>query len=98
MILNMPADLAKTMDFITAGSVVPFVTRENPSWFGERIPGTLTGPAVTASAPGSGYCYTKGTKVHPYTGSAIAGAVMAGFSLSRICKGILWPSRILNSR
>lgn len=30
MILNMPADLAKTMNFITAGSVVPFITPMNP--------------------------------------------------------------------
>lgn len=78
MILNMPADLAKTTDFITAGAVVPFVTPANPSWFGQRIPGTLTGPAVTASAPGSGFCYAKGTNVQPYTGSGLAGAVMAG--------------------
>ena len=78
MILNMPADLAKTMDFITAGSIVPFITRENPSWFGQRIPGTLTGPAVTVSAPGSGFCYTKGTNARPYTGSGLAGAVMTG--------------------
>lgn len=78
MILNMPADLAKTTDFITAGSVVPFVTPANPSWFGQRIPGTSTGPAVTASAPGSGFCYAKGTTVRPYTGSGLAGAVMAG--------------------
>ena len=78
MRLNMPANLASTMDFITAGSVVPFVTPENPWWFGETIIGTSTGPAVTVSAPGSGFCYSKGTKVQPYTGSGLAGAVMTG--------------------
>ncbi len=78
MRLNMPANLASTMDFITAGSVVPFVTPENPWWFGETIIGTLTGPAITVSAPGSGFCYSKGTKVQPYTGSGLAGAVMTG--------------------
>lgn len=61
MTLNIPADLAESMDFITAGSVVPFVTRENHSWFGQTIIGTSTGPAVTVSAPGSGFCYSKGT-------------------------------------
>lgn len=76
--LKMPADLAKTMDFITAGSVVPFVTAENPWWFGQTIIGTSTGPAVTVSAPGSGFCYSKGTTVRPYTGSGLAGAVMTG--------------------
>lgn len=75
---NMPAHLARTMDFITAGSDVPFITRTNPSWFGLRIPGTLTGPAVTASAPGSGFCYTRGTTVQSYTGSALAGDVITG--------------------
>ena len=83
MRLSMPADLASTMDFITAGSVVPFVSPENPWWFGQTIIGTGTGPAVTVSAPGSGFCYSniKGTnKVQPlpYTGSGLAGAVMTG--------------------
>lgn len=82
MTLNIPADLAQTKDFITAGSVVPVLTRLNPSWnpswFGQRTPGTLTGPAVTASAPGSGFCYAKGTSAKSYTGSGIAGAVMTG--------------------
>lgn len=82
MTLNVPADLAQTMDFIVAGAVVPFVTRVNPSWnpswFGQRIPGTITGPAVTASAPGTGFCYAKGTTQMSYTGSGIAGAVMTG--------------------
>lgn len=85
MRLNMPADLASTMDFITAGSVVPLVTPENPWWFGQTIIGTGTGPAVTVSAPGSGFCYSsssKGTnnKIQPlaYTGSSFAGAVMTG--------------------
>lgn len=78
MILNMPADLAKTTDFITAGSVVPIFILSTPSLFGQRLPGTLTGPAVTVSAPGLGFCYTKGTDVEAYTGSGIAGAVMAG--------------------
>lgn len=76
---NMPADLASTMDFITAGSVVPFVTPEDPWWFGQTIIGTRTGPAVTVSAPGSGFCYSKGTKkAQPYNGSGLAGAVMTG--------------------
>lgn len=78
MTFNIPADLAQTMDFIIAGAVVPFVTRLNPSWFGQSIPGTLNGPAVTASAPGSGFCYAKGTSVMSYSGSGIAGAVMTG--------------------
>lgn len=42
------------------------------------IPGTLTGPAVTASVPGSGFCYSKGTNVRPYTGLGLVGAVMIG--------------------
>ena len=79
---NIPADLAQTTDFIIAGAVVPFETSVNPSWnpawFGQRIPGTLTGPAVTVSAPGSGFCYAKGTSVKSYTGSGIAAAVMTG--------------------
>lgn len=82
MTLNIPAHLAQTMDFITAGAVIPILTdlnpSWNPSWFGQRIPGTLTGPAVTASAPGSGFCYAKGTSAKSYTGSGIAGAVMTG--------------------
>lgn len=82
MTVNIPADLAQTTDFIIAGAVVPFLTRVNPSWnpswFGQSIPGTLTGPAVTASAPGSGFCYAKGTSVKSYTGLGIAGAVMTG--------------------
>lgn len=32
----------------------------------------------TVSAPGSGFCYSKGTTVRPYTGSGLAGAVMTG--------------------
>lgn len=72
---KMRADLASTTDFITAGSVVPFVTPENPWWFGQTIIGTRTGPAVTVSAPRSGFCYYfKGTtnKVQPYTGSGMS--------------------------
>lgn len=83
MTFNIPADLAQTTDFIAAGAVIPFVTGTNPFgnplWFGQRIPGTIAGPAaVTVSAPGSGFCYAKGTSVKSYTGSGIAGAVMTG--------------------
>ena len=82
MTFNIPADLARALDFIAAGAVVPFITSVNPAWnplwFGQRIPGTIASPAVTVSAPGSGFCYAKGTSAKSYTGSGMAGAVMTG--------------------
>lgn len=48
-----PAMLSLDFDIITVGAVDPW--RNSPN-FGERLPFTASGPAMTVRAPGDGYC------------------------------------------
>lgn len=48
-----PAMLSLDFDIITVGAVDPW--RNSPN-FGRRLPFTASGPAMTVSAPGDGYC------------------------------------------
>lgn len=69
-----PALLAKDLDIITVGSVQ---ARDGDS-YGQVFPWSLSGEALSLSAPGNGYCAGLGSEVHGAEGSSFAGAVVAG--------------------
>lgn len=69
-----PALLAKDLDIITVGSVQ---ARDGDS-YGQVFPWSLSGEALSLSAPGNGYCAGLGPEVHGAEGSSFAGAVVAG--------------------
>lgn len=69
-----PALLAKDLDIITVGSVQ---ARDGDS-YGQIFPWSLSGEALSLSAPGNGYCAGLGSEVHGAEGSSFAGAVVAG--------------------
>lgn len=73
-IVMYPALLAKELDIITVGSVQ---ARDGDS-YGQVFPWSLSGEALSLSAPGNGYCAGLGSEVHGAEGSSFAGAVVAG--------------------
>lgn len=73
-IVMYPALLAKDLDIITVGSVQ---ARQGDN-YGQTFPWSLSGEALSLSAPGNGYCAGLGPEVHGAEGPSFAGAVVAG--------------------
>ena len=73
-IVMYPALLAKDLDIITVGSV----QASQGDNYGQSFPWSLSGEALSLSAPGNGYCAGLGPEVHGAEGPSFAGAVVAG--------------------
>lgn len=73
-IVMYPALLAEDLDIITVGSV----QARHGDDYGQTFPWSLSGDALSLSAPGNGYCAGLGPEVHGVEGSSLAGAVGAG--------------------
>lgn len=69
-----PALLAEDLDIITVGSV----QANDGDSYGQIFSWSLSGDALSLSAPGNGYCAGLGSEVHGAEGSSFAGAVVAG--------------------
>lgn len=64
---HWPAALAQTMDIIAVGAVQTYPTNlVTKKEYGNTIPGSKGGPALTVRAPGQGYC-ARGTSVSRWT-------------------------------
>lgn len=64
---HWPAALAQTMDIIAVGAVQTYPTNlVTKKQYGNTIPGSKSGPALTVRAPGQGYC-ARGTSVSRWT-------------------------------
>lgn len=73
-IVMYPALLAKDLDIIAVGSV----QARHGDDYGQSFPWSLSGEALSLSAPGNGYCAGLGSEVHGAEGASFAGAVVAG--------------------